>query len=132
MSFELASEIPGLGGAAETWVETLDGTAEPLARYVSGSLTSRTALTENKVGDGRALYLGWYPTVEQAAAILDRLAEQDDINRLASDLPAGIALARRGPYAILLNFTDAQATVPVGDQLVTVGPRDATVTLLWN
>ena len=80
------------------------------------------------MGDGRALYLGWYPTVEQAAAILDRLAEQDDINRLASDLPAGIALARRGPYAILLNFTDAQATVPIGDQLVTVEPRDIAVT----
>jgi len=129
VSFELASEIPGLGGAAETWAEALDGAAEPLARYASGPLASRAALTENKVGDGRALYLGWYPTVEQAAAILDRLAAQDHIARLANDLPAGIVVAQRGPYAIVLNFTDAQATVPIGGQLVIVEPRDATVTL---
>ena len=91
-------------------------------------MASRTALTENQVGDGRALYLGWYPTVAQAAAILDRLAAQEDIDRLGNDLPAGTVLAQRGPYAILLNFTDAQATVPIGDQLVTVEPRDIAVT----
>jgi len=130
VSFELASEIPGLGGAAETWAEALDGAAEPLARYASGPLASRAALTENKVGDGRALYLGWYPTVEQAAAILDLLAAQDHIARLANDLPAGIVVAQRGPYAIVLNFTDAQATVPIGGQSVIVQPRDAAVILL--
>ncbi|MBN1316331.1 MAG: beta-galactosidase [Anaerolineales bacterium] len=129
VSLKLESEIPILGGAAGTWVEVLDGTAKPLARYASGPLASRTALTENKVGDGRALYMGWYPGIEQASAILNYLTTQENIDRLVDDLPAGIVLARRGPYTILLNFTNTPAAIRIKDQLVTIEPRDLTVIL---
>jgi beta-galactosidase GanA len=127
VSFDLASEIPILRGPAETWVEVLDGPAETLARYSSGPFTFHAALTENEVGHGRALYLGWYPTVEQAAAIIQYLIAQAGIPHLVNDLPPGVVIAQRGPFTILLNFRDAQITATVQGQTMTIKPRDVKV-----
>ncbi|HEY72651.1 MAG TPA: beta-galactosidase [Thermoflexia bacterium] len=129
VSFDLASEIPNLGGLAETWVEALGGPAEPLARYASGPFTSHAALTENGIGDGRALYLGWYPTVEQAAAIIQYLTARAGIPRPADDIPPGVVVAQRGPHSIVLNFTNDTITTTIQGQSVTVAPRDAQVVL---
>ena len=47
--------------------------------------------------------------------------------RLADDLPAGVVAARRGPYTLLLNFTDETQTVRVAGETLEVGPRDVRV-----
>ena len=47
--------------------------------------------------------------------------------RLADDLPAGVLAARRGPYTLLLNFTDETRNVRVAGVAVEVGPRDVSV-----
>jgi len=47
--------------------------------------------------------------------------------RLADDLPAGVVAARRGPYTLLLNFTDEPQTVRVAGAAVEVSPRDVRV-----
>ena len=100
--------------------------SKALAQYTAGPFASQAALIENRVGAGRALYMGWYPTYEQAVAILAYLADQAGIERLA-DLPPGLVASRRGPYTLLLNFTEEDLTARVGERSVKVGSRDVSV-----
>jgi hypothetical protein len=48
------------------------------------------------------------------------------LTRLA-DLPPGLLAARRGPYTILLNFTDGPLAAMVGEKVVEVNGRDVAV-----
>jgi beta-galactosidase len=126
---DLAAELPGLAGPAKVWIEALapePGTSV-LARYASGPFAGAAALTARAAGAGQALYLGWYPTEAQAMAIMDHLAGEAGVARLAADLPPGVMAARRGPYTLLLNFTDETQTVRAAAGAVEVGPRDVRV-----
>ncbi len=129
IGYGLETQLPGLTGPAAVWVEALAPEPETaaLARYADGPFAGAAALTEHTVGRGRALYLGWYPTEAQAAAIMAHLAAQAGVARLADDLPAGVIAARRGPAIVLLNFTDEPQTVRAGGVAVAVGPRDVRV-----
>jgi beta-galactosidase len=127
VGYDLTSGIPGLAGPAGTWSEALDGPAEALARYAAGPFAGRAALVENQVGAGQALYLGWYPTIEQAAAILDHLTVRHAIDRPARDLPAGVVMARRGPFTVALNFTNHPFTATIHGRMVTIQPREVQV-----
>jgi beta-galactosidase len=126
---ELVADLPGLAGQASTWVEALapEPDTAALARYTDGPFAGDAALTARAVGRGRALYLGWYPTGAQAEAILGHLADGAGVLRLADDLPAGVVVARRGPYTLLLNFTDGPRMARVAGAAVEVGPRDLRV-----
>ncbi len=125
VGFEIDANIPDLQGPAAYWLEALlPESAEALARCTA---TGRAALTMNVVGEGRVFYLGWYPSEAQARALLTHVANQQaGIPRLA-DLPPGLIAGQRGPYTILLNFTDQPLKATVGDEPVTVGPRDVTI-----
>jgi beta-galactosidase len=132
-SYNFRSSIPGLVGPATVWSEALNPTTsdsqskapnvQMLAQYISGPFGSCAALTENKVGDGRALYLGWFPTDTQAEALLDYLANQANVLPLA-DVPDGLIVSRRGPYLILLNFTEEPLTANIQGRTVLVRARD--------
>jgi beta-galactosidase GanA len=97
-----------------------------LADYTSGPFRSSAALTEQRVGTGRALYLGWYPSGPQAEALLAHLAAQAGVHSLA-DVPDGMIASRHGPHLVLLNFTEEPLTATVAGRAVTVGPRDVQV-----
>jgi beta-galactosidase len=129
---QVESEIPGLSGMASLWIEALQplpqAGAEVRAHYTSGPYAGRSALTENVLGKGRALYGGWFLEAEQAAALLAHLATQLNIERLAQ-LPPGLIAARRGAYTILLNFTDQPLDAEVNNRLVTVPGRDVQIVL---
>lgn len=115
------SKVPGLAGAAGYWVETLAAdTAVSLAAFADGS---GAALTENEVGNGRCLTLGFYPTPAQAQALLVHLAQKLDIAYIPN-LPPGLLACRRGNLVLLLNFTDNMLTAVVDGQTVTVNGRD--------
>ena len=60
-------------------------------------------------------------------AIVSYLAGEAGVTRLADELPAGVVAARRGPYTLLLNFTDEAQTARVAGAAVEVGPRDVLV-----
>ncbi|UCF61642.1 MAG: hypothetical protein JSV37_02865, partial [Anaerolineaceae bacterium] len=94
--------------------------------YNSGPFNSYAALTEHKIGTGRALYLGWYPTGPQAEALLVHLATQAGILPWA-ELPDGLIASQRGQHLILLNFTEETLTATVQGQAVSVAPRDVKV-----
>jgi beta-galactosidase len=136
IDYDIESSVPGLEGKATIWAESLEeeGAEEkreneglaPLARYTSGPLAGKAGLSERRVGAGRVLYLGWYPSLEQARALLEYLAAQIGLERLAQ-LPGGLVAARRGPYTILFNFTDTPQEAIVARKTFGVGPRDIQV-----
>jgi beta-galactosidase len=146
IEYDVESQIPGLGGSASFWMEGLHpllslaeerevggGALEnerhnTLVRYTGGPFASQAALIENRVGEGHALYLGWYPTYNQTVALVSFLVDQAGIHR-HRELPPGVVVAQRGAYTILLNFTDTDFTTRVDGRPVTVGPRDVSVVL---
>lgn len=120
---DLVTDVPGLAGGATIWYETLETeTAVPLGRYQ----TNQTALAERRIGDGRVVTLGWYPEPEQVAALLSYLATRAGIEPLGAP-PPGCLVFHRGPYTILLNFTDHEQTVGVRGVAVAVPARDVVV-----
>jgi beta-galactosidase len=136
IGYDLLSSIPGLVGPATVWAEALHPAAsdaqhheaglQVLAQYRSGPFSSHAALTEHKVGDGRALYWGWFPDGPQAEALLGFLAARAGVPSLAA-LPDGMIASRRGPHLLLLNFTDEPRTATVQGKAILVGPRDVEV-----
>lgn len=121
----LRSIWPKISGAAGYWTEFLQpvgDTARVLASYESGE----AALVANPHGSGQTFYLGWYPTIEQAKGLLETVADQLSIERLAY-LPDGVLAAKRGNHTILLNFTDQSHEIVAAEQTVAVGPRDVKV-----
>jgi beta-galactosidase len=136
IGYGLRSSIPGLVGPATVWAEALhpavsdpqhsETGAQALAEYSSGPFSSLAALTEHTVGDGRALYWGWFPDGSQAEALLGFLAAQAGVSPLAT-LPDGVIASQRGSHIILLNFTDQPQTATVQGRTVLVGPRNVEV-----
>jgi hypothetical protein len=78
------------------------------------------------LGNGRILYLGWYPNESQAEALLMQLSSQADILPLAK-ISEGLIASQRGPYRILLNFTEEPLEAIVQDRNVLVKPRDVEI-----
>lgn len=136
VSYDLCSSIPGLAGPATVWAEALkplsnnslpgDSGFQVLAHYRSGPFVSSAALVERRVGNGSALYLGWYPNDLQAEALLSHLAAQAGIPSLA-ELPEGLVVSRRGPYLIFLNFSEEDLVTTVGGERISVGSREVKV-----
>ncbi len=74
--------------------------------------SGEVALAVNQIGDGRVTTLGWYPTPIQASRLLHHLLAEAAIVQ-GPVLPPGVLALRRGPYRILLNFTEEDVSVPV-------------------
>jgi beta-galactosidase len=130
-SYDLSSNIPGLDGRAGVWAERLhpvNADLQVLAHYETGPFNSDPALTEHRVGAGRALYLGWYPNGSQSKSLMAHMASQADVAPLAS-LPEGLIASPRGTYLILLNFTDEPQSTTLPGGTITVGPRDIEVVI---
>jgi beta-galactosidase len=136
VSYDLSSSIPGLDGPATVWVEALDpggngsqhinSDLQIHAHYRSGPFNATAALVEQKLGAGRAFYLGWYPSDKQAEALLAFLASQVSVIPLAS-LPDGLIAIPRGPQLVLLNFTDLPLTATIKGHSISVRARDVVV-----
>jgi beta-galactosidase len=136
IGYDISSSIPGLTGKSLVWAEvlnpiTLDTQSknpdlQVLVHYSSGPFTSHAALVEHKVGTGQILYLGWLPDDSQAEALLAHLASKVGVPSLAT-IPERLIVSQRGPYVILLNFTDEPLTATVQGQMVSVRPRDVEV-----
>jgi beta-galactosidase len=132
IGYQLESSVPGLSGTANTWIEALvtppeaEG-ARVMATYLDGPYAGKAAMTSNAIGKGRAWYVGWLPTVEQAMAIIQHRIQRVSVMRLA-DLPPGLIAALRGTSLVLMNFTDAPLSATTQGRAVTVPGRDVVVT----
>lgn len=136
IGYDFSASIPELAGPATVWAESLesisptlpgaDPAAQTLAHYSAGPFKDAAALVAHKVGSGQALYLGWYPTDQQAEALVAYLATEAGIAPIA-EVPDGLVASQHGPYVILLNFTDEPLAATVREQAVVVGPRDVKI-----
>ncbi|HRF46970.1 MAG TPA: beta-galactosidase [Anaerolineales bacterium] len=131
VTFELTGELPGLAEpGAGFWVEALEplpvADIRVLAAYAEGPWAGHSALTEHTLGQGRALYVGWYPRQAQAEAVLRRVLPMHNVP-IETDLPPGLVLNRRGPYTMLLNFTDWPLSATVAGETFVVPGRDIVV-----
>lgn len=126
VGYGLDGAVADLGPQATFWAEALvPATAQALAHYTAGPFAGKAALTDNEYGAGRAFYLGFYPRLEQATALLRHLTTRLDISPLVAPLPPDVLAYRRGPYLILLNFGEEVREVELeGAQRVTLGSRD--------
>jgi hypothetical protein len=129
VSYDVAYE--GRGIEVGFWAEALtpDTDVDILASYTSLPFAPRAALTARRVGDrgGRALYLGWYPTPDQAASIVASVADLAGVRRLAQPLPEGVVMTRRGTSIILLNFTEQTQTIEIAAKRLVLASRDVAV-----
>lgn len=127
VAFPLEGDIAGLNGSAGLWIEALQPAgAEVRLRYAGGPYAGRAALTENRLGAGRAWYAGWFPTAAQARTLLVACCRNLSLEPLA-DLPPGLVAARRGGRTVLLNFTQQALTAGVAGQAVDVPSLDVRV-----
>ena len=135
VSYPVQSEVPGLAGESQVWAEALkplppaapwEGIAAVLASYTEEPFSGKAALVERLVGDGRALYLGWFPSVGQAQAILEYLAGKSGIERLG-DIPDELVAIRRGDLVAVLNFSEEARELEVAGKQVRVPSRDLVV-----
>jgi beta-galactosidase len=123
VAMPVVTRVPDLGGGATVWYETLLAElAAPLGHYESGEV----AMAANQLGAGQVVTLGWYPDPEQTTALLRFLLAEAGV-ATGPDLPEGVLLFVRGNYTILLNFTDFDQTVTLGDIAYVVPPRDVMV-----
>ena len=124
-------EYDGRGIEVGFWAEALipDPDVDVLARFTSPPFAPRAALTARRGGDsgGCALYLGWYPTPDQAEAIVARVSDLAGVRRMAQLLPEGVVMVRRGAYAILLNFSGHEQAIEIVGQRVLVPSRDVVI-----
>ncbi|MFJ8470984.1 beta-galactosidase [Kitasatospora sp. NPDC094011] len=116
------------------WIET-EG-AETLARYGSGELTGRPAVTRHRHGTGSAWYLGCHLGPDTGRVLDLPLAEAGTGPELPG-LPDGVEATRRRAtdgteYLFLLNHGPADRTVPLdcpGTDLLTGTATGDTLTL---
>ncbi len=124
VTLPISGEVAGLDGAVGYWVETLEtDTAVPLIAYAGGE---GAAFAVNGVGNGRCFTLGFYPMLQQAVALMGYLVGELGLAAIPN-LPPGLLACRRGPYTILLNFTDEPLTAVLGNRSISVNGRDVFV-----
>ncbi len=126
-----SGEDDPLGSGATVWAEALapdPGAGGPtvLAWYPRGPLAGSAAITDRRVGAGRVIYCGIHPALEQAMAVVGRVAADAELDRLG-DLPDGLLAYRRGDEAVVLNFTDAPLSAALAGAMTTVPARSVRI-----
>ena len=124
VEYSLESTIPNLAGDGTIWAESLSPMAdtEILAQYAAGAFEGQAALTRHVHGAGNVYYLGIYPQMEQAVALVRYLTAGAAISTL--DIPAGLVISRRGDALLAFNFTEAPLSFTINGKEHRVAARD--------
>ncbi|KPK83566.1 MAG: hypothetical protein AMJ81_07940 [Phycisphaerae bacterium SM23_33] len=117
----------GTSAQAHKWYEVLAASsAELLGRWRHGHYAWALAVTLNRLGAGRAIYVGTYLSEANAAALLDLALAEAGVEPILPGLPADVEAARRTSadktLLFLLNHGDDPQTIsrlPAGRDLIT-------------
>jgi beta-galactosidase len=94
-------------------------TARVIGRWERDYLKDAPATTEQRLGNGKAIYYGSLFNVESARYLLKRYAAEIGLKPLLADAPEQIEVTRRTKdetdFYFLLNHGDSAATVNVGN-----------------
>ena len=108
--------------------------AEVIARFDNRFYKGACAMTERRVGEGKAMYFGGAFGEDTARAILARegIGAPDGWDRILM-LPEGVGLTVRGEYVFLLNYTEETVAIPCREPLYDlIAEADVTETLLLS
>lgn len=111
VTLPLASIVPGLEGEAGLWAERWAPEAEGVEVWARYRPNHHPALLRRPLGQGEVVTAGWYPTLDQAAALLTHLLDARGVRR-RGPLPPGLIAIPRGSLTLWLNFSDASLPVP--------------------
>jgi beta-galactosidase len=133
--YEFRSELQDMEGPATVWAEGLipwgSENGRPtdlnfLATYHGGPFAGQGVLSERAVGEGRVYYLGLYPTLAQARALLAYLAGRVGLETFTG-LPEGVVAMRRGDIQVLLNFNEGERRINLAGEDINLPGRDVKV-----
>jgi beta-galactosidase len=92
--------------------------ADVVATWERGHLQGVPAATENRLGQGKAVYYGSFFNLDAARYLLSRYAKEQKLIPLFADLPREIEVTRRSKgarhYYFILNHKNEAATAPIG------------------
>jgi beta-galactosidase len=109
----------GTQGRGDIWSELVaPAGAEVMAQFSGSTLDGRPAVTSNRFGQGRAIYIATRPDEAAMGRILRSVSTQAGIKPVI-EAPAGVEVVRRsGPRSsmlFLLNHRDVHVEVPLAD-----------------
>lgn len=97
-------------------------TATVIATWDRDYQKGRPAVTENRVGGGKAVYYGSFFNLEAARYLLDRYAREQKVQPIVTGVPASVEVTRRSKgsvdYTFLLNHAAETVAVSPGDGYV--------------
>jgi beta-galactosidase GanA len=89
-----------------------------VATWERGDLQGVPAVTENRFGQGKAVYYGSFFNLDAARYLLSRYAKEQKLSPLFADLPREIEVTRRSKgtrhYYFILNHKNEAATAHIG------------------
>jgi beta-galactosidase len=106
----------GAAVPVHVFAETLKpAKARPVATWDGDFLRGTPAMTENRVGTGRAVYYGSFFNVEAARHLIRRYTAAHNLRPLLPGIPAGVEVTRRtkapNEYYFLLNHGETPAAI---------------------
>jgi beta-galactosidase len=108
------------GAVADVWAEEVEPRgAVPVLRYADGPAAGRPAVTRHRRGRGQAWYVSTRPDGPALGAILAQ-AYAGAGGRPRGDVPDGVELVHRPPYAIAINHGTGDETVWLAGEPVAV------------
>jgi beta-galactosidase len=124
-TLEAPLSLAGIKGVNEavTWADEIElAGADPVAKFTSGWLKGKPAITVHEVGKGKVVYVGVLLRGESLDAFTHWLADLAGIEPVLRDLPQGVrAYERQGerdgqPYRLvfLCNFSGKEQSISLG------------------
>jgi beta-galactosidase len=107
--------VPAGSYACDLWCDLLhlEG-ATALASYGEDFYSGRPAVTENRFGRGRAVYVGTRPEPAFMSSLIHAILSESGVSA-ALEVPAGVEVTcregRQGSYLLVLNHADQPATI---------------------
>jgi len=119
------------------WYEALKcESAEPLYKWTGRHLNGQPAVTVNRVGKGRVVYVGTYFDETVTSALLPTLAEFSGLKPLWMSAPSGVEVVVRESADkevwFFINHNDNEAVIrkmPAGKDLITAKATEGAMTL---
>ncbi len=126
IGFACESNWVTLPGKIEIWAEEMEANdvqTQVLVKYADGPFANAAAMTSRQTGQGKTLYLGWYPTLQQAKQIIAKLWQDLGFGVELLNLPDGVVSSKAGNQRYIFNFCEDAQTVAVHDQVVKIPGR---------
>ena len=126
---EFRGPLAGANAETHVWADILDAkNAEVMATYTGGDYAGKAAITSNRFGKGKAIYLGAHLEPAELSRVLLRLMAQAGVPQTV-EAPAGVEVTtrrtERQAWTYVLNHTTKEQSVTLPGTYVDAQDRSA-------